>query len=143
MLVAFGFSFNASAQRELVMQLGSNGATPDSGTSARAVTNGATIFCFAPVGSAEKFATMTLRYVVNAGSAVFLTSTPVVSNDGVTWSNLFNQNTPTDSVSYTTNITGTSSRSRSFPVGFKYIGQRITVSGTSSNVTVTGRTFIK
>ena len=89
MLVAFGFSFNASAQKRIICSVdtSSNGFTT-LGTSFN-LTNGAsdTAYVFASATDMTTFATIQLKVTKVSGTTIVNTQ-PIVSNDGVTWTPL-------------------------------------------------------
>lgn len=144
MLVAFGFSFNASAQKRVICSVdtSSNGFTT-LGTSFN-LTSGAsdTAYVFASATDMTTFATIQLKVTKVSGTTIVNTQ-PIVSNDGVTWTPLIWYANAADSVDYKSGYTGVTTRIRSYPLGYRYIGQRVVVSGSSGIVTVSGVAYIK
>lgn len=143
MLAFIGLTIGAKAQTLVTCTVDTATLFGNTGTSCTSST-GTTSYVYCTAGSATQYATITLKMAKVQGAPVY-TVTPVVSNDGVTWSPLFQGAYGLDSVSYTSGVafTGTISRSRLYPIGFKYIGQKVVISGTNSVATISGKAYIK
>jgi len=138
MLVAFGFSFNASAQKDLLMISNSYGNTRDT------LDNTETIYFYTQASSATQSITAQFDLTKISGT-VAPTITPVVSNNGTTWhtSNLVVSTSAGDSITWVgTNLTGTTTRTFRFPIGYKFVGFKFVGTGTMSAY-ITARAYIK